>query len=82
MQALVVLPINIALELLDVLFLFVLIIFILLLSYLILISGNMVEENDRSIGSGLLDYDLDMDNEAQEPGCGKIFFTYNSPVIP
>jgi hypothetical protein len=41
----------------------------------------MDEENDRSIGSGPLDYDLDMDNEVQEPGCGEIVFIYNSPVM-
>jgi hypothetical protein len=81
MQALVVLSINIAPEVLGVLFVFLLIIFILFLSYIILISGNMDEENDRSIGSGPLDYDLDMDNEVQEPGCGEIVFIYNSPVM-
>ncbi|KAJ1695785.1 hypothetical protein LUZ63_012483 [Rhynchospora breviuscula] len=32
--------------------------------------GNMDEENDKSIGSGPLDYDLDMDNEVQEQFCG------------
>lgn len=40
----------------------------------------MDEENERSIGSGQLDYDLDMDNEVQEPGCGKIDLTYNSQL--